>query len=100
MMQATRAARSNRGKDTASVKYPPGAVLALVTWGQREDPHWFGARIPDVPASVEFVEVGGESKTDSYSRFVGSGLTADPAANATAPQRINFVTGLSPVQLP
>ena len=36
---------------------PPGAVLALVTWAQRDDPHWFGARIPGAPQSVEFVQV-------------------------------------------
>src|ERR1700761_774768 len=30
----------------AGTAYPAGAVLGLVTWRQREDPHWFGARIP------------------------------------------------------
>jgi hypothetical protein len=38
--------------------YSVDAVLALVTWAQRDDPHWFGARIPDKPVSVEFVQVG------------------------------------------
>jgi Cytochrome P460 len=42
----------------AGVAYPAGAVLGLVTWQQREDPHWFGARIPGRVVSVEFVEVG------------------------------------------
>ena len=42
----------------AGVAYPSGAVLGLVTWRQREDPHWFGARIPGEVVSVEFVEVG------------------------------------------
>ena len=42
----------------AGVAYPAGAVLGLVTWRQREDPHWFGARIPGEVVSVEFVEVG------------------------------------------
>jgi Cytochrome P460 len=42
----------------AGVAYPSGAVLGLVTWQQREDPHWFGARIPGEVVSVEFVEVG------------------------------------------
>jgi hypothetical protein len=42
----------------AGVAYPSGAVLGLVTWQQREDPHWFGARIPGQVVSVEFVEVG------------------------------------------
>ena len=47
----------------AAPAYPAGAVLALVTWAQRDDPHWFGARIPDRPLSVEFVETGGHSRT-------------------------------------
>jgi hypothetical protein len=42
----------------AGAAYPAGAVLGLVTWQQREDPHWFGARIPGRVVSVEFVEVG------------------------------------------
>ena len=42
----------------AGVAYPAGAVVGLVTWQQREDPHWFGARIPGSVVSVEFVEVG------------------------------------------
>ncbi|WP_216850309.1 cytochrome P460 family protein [Granulicella sp. L46] len=42
----------------AGTAYPAGAVLGLVTWRQREDPHWFGARIPGAVVSVEFVEVG------------------------------------------
>jgi hypothetical protein len=46
--------------------YPAGAVLALVTWNQRDDPHWFGARIPGSPQSVEFVQVGNEN---NYQRF-------------------------------
>ena len=42
----------------AGMAYPAGAVLGLVTWQQREDPHWFGARIPGRVVSVEFAEVG------------------------------------------
>ena len=51
----------------AGVAYPSGAVLGLVTWKQREDPHWFGARIPGDVVSVEFVEVGGKDRL-----FVGT----------------------------
>jgi Cytochrome P460 len=53
----------------AGVAYPSGAVLGLVTWRQREDPHWFGARIPGRVVSVEFVEVG-SSTVDR--KFVGA----------------------------
>jgi len=52
----------------AGVAYPAGAVLGLVTWQQREDPHWFGARIPGQPLSAEFVEVG----TGKDRKFVGT----------------------------
>ncbi len=51
--------------------YPAGAVLGLVTWRQREDPHWFGARIPGDVVSAEFVEVG-PSVVDR--KFVGDAL--------------------------
>jgi len=52
----------------AGLAYPPGAVLGLVTWREREDPHWFGARIPGDVVSVEFVEVG----SGKDRRFVGT----------------------------
>jgi hypothetical protein len=48
--------------------YPAGAVLGLVTWREREDPHWFGARIPGRAVSVEFVVVG----TGVDREFVGT----------------------------
>ena len=51
----------------AGMAYPAGAVLGLVTWRQREDPHWFGARIPGSVVSVEFVVVGGADRL-----FVGT----------------------------
>ncbi len=55
------------GAARAGVAYPSGAVLGLVTWKEREDPHWFGARIPGDVVSVEFVEVGGADRL-----FVGT----------------------------
>jgi hypothetical protein len=71
-------------------------VLALVTWAQREDPHWFGARIPDHPLQVEIVQTG---EHPAYRRFSGPGLTEDTAAT-DAPARTAFVLGLSPAWLP
>jgi len=84
--------------------YPAGAVLALFTWGQRDDPHWFGARIPDRPQSVEIVQVAGGGAPPVYQRWNGPGLTADQGPNEdrthTAAERASFVLGLVPVQLP
>ena len=78
--------------------YPEGAVLALVTWAQRDDPHWFGARIPDLPRSVEFVKIAPAGQDNSYRRFAGSGLVEDNSADAAT--RSSFVLGLAPAQLP
>jgi hypothetical protein len=77
--------------------YPPGAVLALVTWAQREDPHWFGARIPDRPLSIEFVHIG---QQNSYRSFAGEALAEEHLSTDAASQRTNFLTGLPPAWLP
>jgi hypothetical protein len=80
--------------------YPAGAILALVTWAQRDDPHWFGARIPDLPQSVEFVQITAAGPVTTYRRFSGSELAEDHPADATRAQRVNFIVGLAPVRLP
>ena len=80
--------------------YPAGAVLALVTWVQRDDPHWFGARIPAAPQSVEFVQVAAAGQTNSYRRFAGTDLIEDHPAASAAAQRTSFVLGLTPARLP
>ncbi len=64
-----------RAASAGAPAYPEGAGLALVTWAQREDPHWFGARIPDVPLSVEFIQVPKPAQPAGYRRFAGAGLT-------------------------
>ena len=38
-------------------EFPVGSEISLVTWTQRADPRWFGARIPEQVKSVEFVTV-------------------------------------------
>jgi hypothetical protein len=84
--------------DARQPAYGAGAVLALVTWGQREDPHWFGARIPGVPHSVEFVRV--EAGQTTYRRFGGSGLIEEHPDTSEATARTSFVLGLAPAKLP
>ena len=57
--------------------YPPGSVLSLVTWTQREDPRWFGANILWEVKSVEFVTVtAGENgqSPSAYENYEGSPL--------------------------
>jgi Cytochrome P460/Haem-binding domain len=84
----------------SSPVYSVGAVLALVTWVQRDDPHWFGGRIPAVPQSVEFVQVTAGGPAASYRRFSGVELTEDHLSVSTTEQRTNFVLGLTPVRMP
>jgi hypothetical protein len=98
-MQAVHTQDAAMGAPRAPV-YPAGAVLALVTWAQRDDPHWFGGRIPDKSLSVEFVQVIALGRPSLYRRFAGPEFLEDhPAANVAA-QRANFVQGLAPAQLP
>ena len=95
-MQAVHA----RGTNGAAPAYPAGSVLALVTWAQREDPHWFGARIPDTPQSVEFIQVAASGQKNSYRQFALPGLNEIQPTASTAALRTNFVLGLAPSRLP
>jgi hypothetical protein len=91
-----------RSSSPSAPHYQPGSVLALVTWVQRDDPHWFGARIPDLPTSVEFVTVGPQNNppNNPYRRFQGPNLTETPAASDAIAQRTSFMLNLKPASLP
>jgi hypothetical protein len=95
-----------REEAVSASAYSAGSVLALVTWAQRDDPHWFGARIPDAPVSVEFVQVTADEPTATYvpratyKRFAGAGLTEEHVADSVATERAKFITGLVPARLP
>jgi hypothetical protein len=72
---AVNTARSGAG----TVTYPAGSTLALVTWAQKDDRHWFGARIPRKFLSMELVTVaaGTDGKTAAkYERFGADGRVA------------------------
>jgi hypothetical protein len=62
-----------------AVTYGAGSQLALVTWVQRDDEHWFGGRIPQRFVSMELVRVaaGVDGKTAAkYQRFGADGRLA------------------------
>jgi Haem-binding domain/Cytochrome P460 len=88
-----------RNASPSTPHYKPGAVLALVTWVQRDDPHWFGARIPDLPGSVEFVTVGPQN-TASYRGFEGPNLAESHSGATETAQRTSFLVNLKPASLP
>jgi hypothetical protein len=83
----------------AGSDYAAGAVLALVTWVQRDDPHWFGGRVPQKPLAVEFLQLS-PSQTEKYSRYDGAGQLQNQTGTHTALQRTNFMLGLAPAQMP
>jgi hypothetical protein len=57
-------------RTNAASQYPAGATLSVVTWGQQEDPRWFGGNIPQQVKAVEFVTVTSPG-TCSYQRYEG-----------------------------
>jgi hypothetical protein len=82
---AVRYARTN-----SQHSYPSGSVLSLVTWTQREDPRWFGARIPARVKSVEFVfvEVAPDRQPAYYyQRFEGAPLKKTSAEEGLIPNK-------------
>jgi hypothetical protein len=79
---AVRHARANVKHD-----YPAGSQIALVTWTRRDDPRYFGAKIPDRIRSIEFVsvtELPGETNF-AYEKFEGSPLTKTQSDESDKP---------------
>jgi Cytochrome P460 len=75
-------------RTSAQHNYPAGSILSLVTWNQRDDPRWFGAKIPAAPKSVEFVIITATPSgalTFSYQIFEGSPLKKVAAQQGSAP---------------
>lgn len=82
-------ARSNSAHD-----YPAGSVLALVNWTERDDPRWFGAKIPHAVLSVEFVSVaqGPDGKPAySYEKYEGSPLQKSQPDPVSSTARITYL---------
>ena len=75
---AVQYARTGAG---AGAAYPAGAVLSVVTWGQQEDPRWFGGKIPEKVKMVEFVTVNGP-RSFSLDRYEGTPLKKVTAKNS------------------
>jgi hypothetical protein len=93
-------ARANSKHD-----YPSGSQIALVTWTSRDDPRYFGAKIPGCLKSVEFVLVKAVSGTGAtqfvYEKFEGSPLTMTPTEEGpTATPRIAYLLSQRAAVLP
>jgi Haem-binding domain/Cytochrome P460 len=96
-MQAVKGGRTKKGFVPA---YPAGSVLALLTWNQREDPHWFGARVPDNPQSIEFVETDASGNGRAYQCYAGPLLKEHIVPIEEGKKRSGILLNLVPATLP
>jgi len=83
-----------------TLAYPSGSVLALVTWAQRDDPHWFGGRIPDTAQRVEFVQIFAGRGTNGDRVLEGRDLVETHPAAGDVLRRTSFILNLKPASLP
>ncbi|SEG60662.1 hypothetical protein SAMN05421819_3743 [Bryocella elongata] len=87
----------DRTMGTTSTLFTDGTSRALVTWSQREDPHWFGARIPGAPQRVELVDP--TNGTHQYRVFSGSPLT-EQTVSGDPTERIVAIAAMQQIELP
>ncbi|MGE8511133.1 MAG: hypothetical protein ACN6N7_00425 [Chryseobacterium culicis] len=75
-------------------------ILALITWSQKEDPYWYGAKIPNHLLSVEIVkskEPFSENSEILYQKYEGKELRK---ANADGRDRIRTILSMKPSIMP
>jgi hypothetical protein len=87
-------------RTNAAMQYPAGAVLSVVTWGQQEDPRWFGGAIPERPKAVEFITVSSPGSY-SYQRYEGSLLKKVASVEGNDPKdRAAYLLALRAAVMP
>jgi hypothetical protein len=79
-----------------------GEVLALITWKQQPDGHWFGANIPGELQSVELLKTTnpvGKNTIVNYQKFEGKNLvlSQDTLQNQA---RIKYLLDQQPAVMP
>ena len=83
----------------SGMAYPPGAVVSLVTWSQREDPHWFGGRIPRAVVSVETLHYGAGG-VPVYECREGMPLVKKMPSPDVVARRVQYITAKKASVLP
>jgi hypothetical protein len=79
----------------------PYEILALVTWKQQSDEHWFGANIPGDLQTVEMIKTtpGGPGTSINYQRFKGKNLNFNTDTLGRQ-ARIKYIFDLKPSIMP
>ena len=70
--------------------YSEGSVLYEVTWKERPDSVWFGAKIPKEIISVERIIFNKQDDAPGYELYTGQPLRKSVSQNVL--QRINFIS--------
>jgi hypothetical protein len=76
------------------------SVLALVTWTQKEDEHWYGANITSAVQSVEIMGFGLNGEGFVFSHYEGQPLQKKEVDAAYIKERIAYLTGLRASVMP
>jgi len=93
----------DHARSEATGAWPPGSVLALVTWEQQSDPRWFGAQIPGRIKSIEFVTANSTPEKGlsfSYQRFEGAPLKQTPTPDAVEAAQVRQILGHKASMMP
>ena len=76
------------------------AKLALVTWAQKEDEHWYGANIPASIQSIETLSLGIDPEGTRYTFYEGHPLKAARDTGIDVSARIAYLTGFKASVMP
>ena len=90
----------DKSKGTMSTLYAFQAKIALVTWTQKEDEHWYGANIPATIQSVEVYAHGIDPEGIYYIRYEGQPLRQKTVDAVYIKERIAYLTSLRASVMP
>ena len=84
--------------------YPESSTLALVSWREWEDPHWFGANIPGGISEIELVRFEKNRKGivgPVYEKYGAGGESISISSDASASlARMKWILSLRAAVLP
>ncbi|QWT86577.1 MULTISPECIES: cytochrome P460 family protein [unclassified Chryseobacterium] len=75
-------------------------ILALVTWSQKDDPYWYGAKVPNNLLSVEVIKSKlpfSENSEILYQKYEGKELKK---VNADVTNRVSTILSMKPSIMP
>ncbi|MGH1516958.1 hypothetical protein [Chryseobacterium sp. JK1] len=87
--------KGNSGKDESKER-----ILTLITWSQKGDPYWYGAKIPDHLLSVEVIKSEkpfAEKSEIQYQKYEGKDLKK---VDAESTDRVHTILSMKPSIMP